>query len=163
MSAWSYLSVNYFYCKVLKFWVPPIVKLCRYFFNIITNIFQFINTQALNMEHNKCDRIPYGIFSRASHLTKLNMKENQLTSLPIGNYIIISPRQIFLYSYLTLFIYQAQYYNTIYFNNRYWNVEIPSRIKSRHKSNQQTSRWYCGTTVIRGMNLFVKYLVFLKV
>ena len=37
------------------------------------------------MEHNKCDRIPYGIFSRASHLTKLNMKENQLTSLPIGN------------------------------------------------------------------------------
>ena len=36
------------------------------------------------MEHNKCDRIPYGIFSRASHLTKLNMKENQLASLPIG-------------------------------------------------------------------------------
>ena len=47
---------------------------------------QFINTQALNMEHNQCDRIPYGIFSRANHLTKLNMKENQLTSLPIGNY-----------------------------------------------------------------------------
>jgi hypothetical protein len=45
---------------------------------------QFINTQALNMEHNQCDRIPYGIFSRANHLTKLNMKENQLTSLPIG-------------------------------------------------------------------------------
>merc|ERR1712179_341514 len=43
----------------------------------------FVNTQSLNMEHNKCDRIPYGIFSRASHLTKLNMKENQLTSLPI--------------------------------------------------------------------------------
>ena len=36
------------------------------------------------MEHNKCDRIPYGIFSRAGHLTKLNMKENLLTSLPIG-------------------------------------------------------------------------------
>jgi hypothetical protein len=47
---------------------------------------QFINTQALNMEHNQCDRIPYGIFSRANHLTKLNMKENQLTSLPIGNF-----------------------------------------------------------------------------
>ena len=31
-----------------------------------------------------CDRIPYGIFSRANYLQKLNMKENQLTSLPIG-------------------------------------------------------------------------------
>ena len=41
--------------------------------------------QHLNMEHNFCDRIPYGIFSRANHLTKLNMKENKLTSLPIGN------------------------------------------------------------------------------
>ena len=29
-------------------------------------------------------RIPYGIFSRADHLQKLNMKENQLTALPIG-------------------------------------------------------------------------------
>ena len=35
------------------------------------------------MEHNFCDRIPYGIFSRANHLQKLNMKENTLTSLPI--------------------------------------------------------------------------------
>ena len=52
--------------------------------DILINEFQFINTQTLNMEHNKCDRIPYGIFSRASHLTKLNMKENQLASLPIG-------------------------------------------------------------------------------
>lgn len=40
--------------------------------------------QVLNMEHNQCDRIPYGIFSRANHLQKLNMKENMLTSLPIG-------------------------------------------------------------------------------
>lgn len=39
--------------------------------------------QVLNMEHNSCDRIPYGIFSRARHLQKLNMKENALTSLPI--------------------------------------------------------------------------------
>ena len=36
------------------------------------------------MEHNFCDRIPYGIFSRANYLQKLNMKENKLTSLPIG-------------------------------------------------------------------------------
>ena len=62
---------------------------------------QFVNITALNMEHNLCDRsvwwhkvqvgltvvlrIPYGIFSRADHLQKLNMKENQLTSLPIGD------------------------------------------------------------------------------
>ena len=45
---------------------------------------QFIHAQSLNMEHNQCDRIPYGIFSRAKYLSKLNMKENQLTSLPIG-------------------------------------------------------------------------------
>ncbi len=38
------------------------------------------------MEHNFCDRIPYGIFSRANHLQKLNMKENALTSLPIGSF-----------------------------------------------------------------------------
>ena len=29
------------------------------------------------------DKIPYGIFSRAKHLAKLNMKENLLTSLPL--------------------------------------------------------------------------------
>ena len=45
---------------------------------------QFIHAQSLNMEHNQCDRIPYGIFSRAKYLSKLNMKENQLKSLPIG-------------------------------------------------------------------------------
>ena len=58
---------------------------------------QFVNITTLNMEHNTCDRrveevllgltphrIPYGIFSRANYLQKLNMKENQLTSLPIG-------------------------------------------------------------------------------
>ena len=45
---------------------------------------QFLNITTLNMEHNMCDRIPYGIFSRANCLQKLNMKENQLTSLPIG-------------------------------------------------------------------------------
>ena len=47
---------------------------------------QFIHAQSLNMEHNQCDRIPYGIFSRAKYLSKLNMKENQLTSLPIGKF-----------------------------------------------------------------------------
>ena len=47
---------------------------------------QFIHVQSLNFEHNLCDRIPYGIFSRAKYLSKLNMKENQLTSLPIGKY-----------------------------------------------------------------------------
>lgn len=31
----------------------------------------------------KVDKIPYGIFSRAKHLAKLNMKENLLTSLPL--------------------------------------------------------------------------------
>ena len=35
------------------------------------------------MEHNQIDKIPYGIFSRARHLTKLNMKDNLLTALPM--------------------------------------------------------------------------------
>ena len=35
------------------------------------------------MEHNKITNIPLGIFSRATALTKLNMKENQLTALPL--------------------------------------------------------------------------------
>ena len=41
------------------------------------------------MEHNKINKIPFGIFSRAKNLTKLNMKDNQLTSLPldIGTWI----------------------------------------------------------------------------
>ena len=40
--------------------------------------------QSINMEHNRINKIPFGIFSRASFLTKLNMKDNQLTSLPLG-------------------------------------------------------------------------------
>lgn len=36
------------------------------------------------MENNHINKIPFGIFSRASYLTKLNMKDNQLTSLPLG-------------------------------------------------------------------------------
>jgi len=37
------------------------------------------------MEHNQINKIPFGIFSRAELLTSLNMKDNQLTSLPLGN------------------------------------------------------------------------------
>jgi len=36
------------------------------------------------MEHNQINKIPFGIFSRAELLTSLNMKDNQLTSLPLG-------------------------------------------------------------------------------
>ena len=39
------------------------------------------------MEHNQINKVPFGIFSRASCLTKLNMKDNQLTSLPLGLYL----------------------------------------------------------------------------
>ena len=35
------------------------------------------------MEHNQINKIPLGIFSRAASLTKLNMKDNQLTFLPL--------------------------------------------------------------------------------
>lgn len=42
------------------------------------------------MEHNQINKIPYGIFSQAHYLTKLNMKDNQLTSLPLGIDIFIS-------------------------------------------------------------------------
>lgn len=43
------------------------------------------------MEHNQINKIPFGIFSRARNLTKLNMKDNQLTSLPLGEYRTHSP------------------------------------------------------------------------
>jgi leucine-rich repeat protein SHOC2 len=36
------------------------------------------------MEHNQINKVPFGIFSQASCLTKLNMKDNQLSSLPLG-------------------------------------------------------------------------------
>lgn len=39
------------------------------------------------MEHNQINKIPFGIFSRAAYLTKLNMKDNQLTSLPLGMFL----------------------------------------------------------------------------
>ena len=90
------------------------------------------------MEHNKCDRIPYGIFSRASHLTKLNMKENQLTSLPIGmiyNYVILNRYVIVSESFKL-----RQLKTECIFFFRYRNVEVISRIKFRNKSNQQASR-----------------------
>ncbi|VDM24007.1 unnamed protein product [Hydatigera taeniaeformis] len=34
------------------------------------------------MDHNHITKIPFGIFSRASNLAKLNMKNNQLAALP---------------------------------------------------------------------------------
>jgi len=40
--------------------------------------------QSINMEQNVVNKIPYGIFSQASYLSKLNMKDNRLTSLPLG-------------------------------------------------------------------------------
>ena len=40
--------------------------------------------QTVNMEHNAITKIPFGIFSRAASLTKLNLKENELTALPLG-------------------------------------------------------------------------------
>lgn len=36
------------------------------------------------MEHNQINKVPFGIFSQATCLTKLNMKDNQLSSLPLG-------------------------------------------------------------------------------
>ena len=42
--------------------------------------------QSINMEQNVVNKIPYGIFSQARYLTKLNMKDNRLTSLPLGDY-----------------------------------------------------------------------------
>ncbi|TPP66505.1 Leucine-rich repeat protein SHOC-2, partial [Fasciola gigantica] len=41
---------------------------------------------SLNMDHNQITKIPFGIFSRASHLAKLNMRDNQLASLPPGKF-----------------------------------------------------------------------------
>jgi len=38
------------------------------------------------MEQNVINKIPYGIFSQARYLSKLNMKDNRLTSLPLGNH-----------------------------------------------------------------------------
>lgn len=38
------------------------------------------NITSINLEHNQIDKIPYGIFSRAKSLTKLNMKENSLVN-----------------------------------------------------------------------------------
>lgn len=35
---------------------------------------QFSTIYALNMEHNRINKIPFGIFSRAKVLSKLNMK-----------------------------------------------------------------------------------------
>ena len=36
------------------------------------------------MECNTIDKIPFSIFSLAKYLSKLNMRENALTSLPLG-------------------------------------------------------------------------------
>ena len=44
--------------------------------------------QSINMEHNQINKIPYGIFSQAKCLSKLNMKDNQLTSLPLGKSLL---------------------------------------------------------------------------
>lgn len=40
------------------------------------------------MECNTIDKIPFSIFSLAKYLSKLNMRENALTSLPLGKDIL---------------------------------------------------------------------------
>lgn len=40
------------------------------------------------MEHNAIAKIPFGIFSKATGLTKLNLKENALTSMPLGWFVM---------------------------------------------------------------------------
>jgi len=45
--------------------------------------------QSINMEQNVINKIPYGIFSQARYLSKLNMKDNRLTSLPLGNHVTL--------------------------------------------------------------------------
>ena len=55
------------------------------------------------MEHNQVNKIPFGIFSRAEFLTSLNMKDNQLTSLPLGiSYLFISYFSVALVCLYTL-------------------------------------------------------------
>ena len=44
--------------------------------------------QSVTMEHNQIANIPFLIFSRAQHLTKINLKENSLKTLPLGEKIL---------------------------------------------------------------------------
>ncbi|KAI6214290.1 hypothetical protein M3Y94_00250400 [Aphelenchoides besseyi] len=44
---------------------------------------QFETAVTANLEHNAISLIPFGIFADSTGLTKLNLKENQLTSLPL--------------------------------------------------------------------------------
>ena len=44
----------------------------------------YVILQTINMDYNQINKIPFGIFSRSRYLTKLNMKDNQLTALPLG-------------------------------------------------------------------------------
>lgn len=39
------------------------------------------------MDHNQITKIPFGIFSRATNLAKLNMRDNQLAALPPGTFL----------------------------------------------------------------------------
>jgi hypothetical protein len=47
------------------------------------------------MECNTIDKIPFSIFSLAKYLSKLNMRENSLTSLPLGMIEILFKYQEF--------------------------------------------------------------------
>jgi leucine-rich repeat protein SHOC2 len=37
----------------------------------------------VNVEHNGISKIPFGIFAKAIQLSKLNIKENELTAFPL--------------------------------------------------------------------------------
>ena len=39
--------------------------------------------QTVNMGHNQMSKIPFGIFSRAKSLTRLHLKCNEISSLPL--------------------------------------------------------------------------------
>lgn len=55
------------------------------------------------MEHNSISLIPFGIFANSSALTKLNFKENQLTTLPLGLF----------YCYLIISVFRLRYLDII--------------------------------------------------
>ena len=93
------------FCYEQNFWFRPVFKTPRGvsiisewpsynqifpFLLFLMRCFCFLFLQTVNMEHNQITKIPFGIFSRAPSLTKLNMKENQLRSLPLGGHEIIT-------------------------------------------------------------------------
>jgi len=101
------------------------------------------------MEQNVINKIPYGIFSQARYLSKLNMKDNRLTSLPLGDYHASLVVWVSLWApLLQLNLLRAWYFNLSSYSMRWWDCVFQNNVLFSVKlSFWMDQVWFWGCNI----------------